>query len=179
MSPDRKGGGSAEIFRCSLALHGLTYLITFSCYGSHVPGDEHTTSRKNHQIGAPREQPNPALAKWSRNAMTHPAFDLDSSRRQIVLNVIREVCRYRVWDLLAAHVRTTHVHVVIAAEARPEKVMNDLKSYATRALRCGQKVWARHGSTQGLWTQDAVDKAVSYVASKQGEPMAVYVWSPR
>jgi REP element-mobilizing transposase RayT len=36
--------------------------------------------------------------------------------------------------LLAAHVRTNHIHVVVEADLRPERVMNDLKPYASRYL---------------------------------------------
>src|ERR1700676_3532539 len=45
----------------------------------------------------------------------------------------KSVCN-RCWSLLAAHVRTNHVHVVVQAEVQPEKVMNDFKSYASRSL---------------------------------------------
>ena len=31
-----------------------------------------------------------------------------------------------------------HVHVVVTGGPTPEKVMNDLKSYASRAAECGQ-----------------------------------------
>ena len=37
-------------------------------------------------------------------------------------------------DLAAAHVRQITCHAVIQAHVRPERVMNDLKSYASRAL---------------------------------------------
>ena len=56
-------------------------------------------------------------------------LDADSSRR-MVLEALRDVCLHRGWSLLAAHVRTNHVHSVVESETRPEKVMNDFKSYA-------------------------------------------------
>jgi hypothetical protein len=84
--------------------------------------------------------------------------------------------------LLVAHVRTNHVHgVVQAKDERPERVMNDFKAYASRALNRSSldaadcKRWTRHGSTVYLWTDDEVLTRVRYVASGQGEPMAVYV----
>jgi REP element-mobilizing transposase RayT len=33
---------------------------------------------------------------------------------------------------LAAHARTNHVHIVVDADVPPERIMNDLKSYASR-----------------------------------------------
>jgi adenine-specific DNA methylase len=97
-----------------------------------------------------------------------------------VLNAIREVCEYRGWELLAAHVRTTHVHVVVTSTETPERVMNDFKGYASRRLNeagfenAERKRWTRHGSTPYLWKPRDVEAAVHYVVHEQGEPMAVF-----
>ena len=104
---------------------------------------------------------------------------MDRSRRETVASLL-ERCSERHWGLLAAHVRTNHVHIVVEAEARPERVMNDLKSYASRCLnRMGldepaRKRWARHGSTQWLWKRENVSAAIRYVVDEQGDPMAVF-----
>jgi REP element-mobilizing transposase RayT len=98
-----------------------------------------------------------------------------------VLEALREVCLHHGWTLLAAHVRSNHVHVVTQAEVQPEKVMNDFKSYASRSLnRLGRdgsdrKRCARHGSTRWLWKDKDVQDAIRYVVEEQGEPMAVFV----
>ena len=42
------------------------------------------------------------------------------------------VCVRRGWSLLAAHVRSNHVHTVVEAEVPPERVMGDFKTYASR-----------------------------------------------
>jgi hypothetical protein len=50
---------------------------------------------------------------------------------------MQQVCRERGWTLLAAHVRTSPAQVVVDCETEttpPEKVMNDLKAYASPAL---------------------------------------------
>jgi hypothetical protein len=60
------------------------------------------------------------------------------------------------------------------------KVMNDLKSFASRRLNelgfdtADRKRWARHGSTRWLWKREDVQAALAYVVDKQGEKMAVY-----
>jgi REP element-mobilizing transposase RayT len=96
-----------------------------------------------------------------------------------VLDALREVCAHRGWSLLAAHVRTNHVHVVVEAEIQPEKVMNDFKAYSSRMLNrmegAPRKRWARHGSTRWLWKDQDVRDAVRYVIDEQSEAMAVYV----
>jgi len=116
-----------------------------------------------------------------RRHMDQAPYLLDRDRRVIVLDALREVCRHRGWILWAAHVRHNHVHVVVEADERPEKVMNALKSYASRGLnRLGmdgpdRKRWVRHGSTRWLWKKEDLQEAVDYVVSGQGERMEVFV----
>lgn len=72
------------------------------------------------------------------------------------------------------------MHVVVDAEVRPDRIMNDLKSYASRCLnRLGlddpaRKRWARHGSTRWLFDQENASDAIRYVVDQQGSPMAVF-----
>ena len=97
-----------------------------------------------------------------------------------MLAALVERCSDRKWDLMGAHVRTDHVHLVIEAETQPERILNDLKSFASRRLNelCldgpNRKRWARHGSTRWLWKREAVSAAIQYVIDKQGEKMAVH-----
>jgi hypothetical protein len=91
-----------------------------------------------------------------------------------------EVSAYRGWTLLALHVRTTHVHAVVAASATPEKVLNDLKAYATRRLRrerltaADDRVWSGHGSTRYHWKDEQLAEAVDYVVNRQGAALEPY-----
>ena len=77
--------------------------------------------------------------------------------------------------------RSNHVHVVVEAEVPPEKVMNDLKAYSSRALnqlarqQPSRRRWAGHGSTRWLWKDWDVREAIHYVVGEQGEPMAVFL----
>jgi REP element-mobilizing transposase RayT len=112
--------------------------------------------------------------------MNQPPYRMDKRRRDAVLAALLERCSERKWNLLAAHVRTNHIHLVIEAEIRPERIMNDLKSYASRYLsrleldEPERRRWARHGSTRWLWRIENVSTAIQYVLEKQGEAMAVF-----
>jgi REP element-mobilizing transposase RayT len=112
--------------------------------------------------------------------MDQAPYHLDPIRRSAVLEAIREVCAHRGWGLLAAHVRSNHVHVVVEAEAPPERDMSDLKAYASRRLNRmeldeeGRKRWARHGSTRWLWKPRHVSAAMQYVVAGQGDAMSVF-----
>jgi REP element-mobilizing transposase RayT len=112
--------------------------------------------------------------------MDQAPYFLDKSRRDAVLQAIHEVCAHRGWILLAAHVRSTHVHTVVDAEATPERVMADFKAYASRRLnrpdldQPGRKRWTRHGSARWLWNPEHIAAAVEYVVDEQGSVMSVF-----
>lgn len=66
--------------------------------------------------------------------MDQAPYLMDATRRAVVLAALLERCQQQHWGLLAAHVRTSHVHVVVEGEIRPDRIMNGLKSYASRCL---------------------------------------------
>ena len=112
--------------------------------------------------------------------MDQSPYHLDQIRRAAVSESIQEVCAHRGWSLLAAHVRSNHVHTVVEAEVPPERIMSDFKTYASRRLnRMGleepnRKRWARHGSTRWLWKPQHVSAAIQYVVAEQGDTMSVF-----
>jgi REP element-mobilizing transposase RayT len=128
----------------------MTYLITFACYGCHLHGDSMGSVDPDHnKPGSRLVVANPRRNAWVRQRMDQPPYSMDQSRRQAVLASLTERCLDRKWSLLAAHVRTNHVHLVVEAEVRPERLMNDLKSFASRRLNelqfdgADRKRWAR------------------------------------
>ena len=130
----------------------MTYLLTFTCYGAHPPGSVN-------------------------NPMKNDAYLLDVVRREIALNAIQEVCKHRHWPLIAVHVRSNHVHIVVDGDQLPEPTMTTFKAYISRALNQIEppcRRWTRHGSTRYLWSRKEIDNAARYVISKQGEQMAAY-----
>ncbi|MBS1825492.1 MAG: transposase [Acidobacteria bacterium] len=160
----------------------MRYFVTFSCYGARLHGDESGSVDRWHNLyGGRVVEADAQRAEAERLSMDQPAYVMDGERRVVVLQAVAEVCKHRGWNLLAAHVRTNHVHVVVEAEVAPEKVMNDCKVYASRALNrlegeeAGRRRWARHGSTRWLWKDQDVREAIRYVVDEQGEPMAVFL----
>jgi REP element-mobilizing transposase RayT len=159
----------------------MTYLITFTAYGCHLHGDESGSVDRGHNLPGNRvldTDPQRESAEIAR--MNQMPYQLDTSRHQIVLAAIRERCTSQSWHLFAAHVRATHVHLVIDADSHPNRIMNDLKPFASRCLnRSGlesplRKRWTRHGSTRWLWRPESVSAAIRYVIDEQGVPMAVF-----
>ena len=159
----------------------LAYHITIRCYGTRLLGDESgSVHHSDNLYGTPTLPHKPALKQHEEEVLDQPPYEMDAPRRQIVLQTVKEVCAYRGWELFAAHVRTNHWHVVVQAMCPPEKVLHDLKAYASRNLTKegfdgkDRKRWARHGSTQYKWEEDDVASAVHYVVREQGEPLEYY-----
>ena len=157
----------------------LAYFITFTTYGAWLHGRTPGSVDRQHNVpGTPFLSPDPETEAANRTAMRQEPYFLDEPKRTVVLRTIREVAAHRGWKLWAMHVRTNHVHIVVTAPAKPEKVMADFKAWASRRLReafeesADRDRWTQHGSTRYLNTQAALDAAVIYVVDEQGEPMA-------
>jgi REP element-mobilizing transposase RayT len=157
-----------------------TYLITWVCYGAWLPGLKGAIPRTQNGFGARLPKADAARERRSKSRMPQEPYLLDSVRRLVVLNSLKEVCCHHGWTLLAAHVRTNHVHLVVTGNCKPESIMITLKAYNSRALnryaldQKDRRRWARHGSTRYLWTRDGVQAAIQYVVHGQGERMDVF-----
>jgi len=155
----------------------LACQITFRCYGTWLHGEERgSIDRRNYnRYGKPDMPANTRVLNSEKAALKNPAILLNRAQRSVVETAIREVCEYRAYLLHALNVRTNHVHSVVSASCKPEHVMDSFKAYATRRLReenlIGHdvKLWARHGSTPYLWTEEEVQRAIDYVVNGQGD----------
>jgi REP element-mobilizing transposase RayT len=159
----------------------LAYFITFSTYGVWLHGrDPGSVDKKHNEVGTPFLPANASRENTEHANMREAPYLLDANRRAVVLKTIREVARYRRWTLHACHVRTTHVHVIVTAQDKPEKIMSDFKAYASRRLkehlneRADCKRWTQHGSTLYLWNEEQVAAKIDYVLNGQGKAMNFY-----
>jgi REP element-mobilizing transposase RayT len=160
------------------------YFLTFTCYGAKLHGDARGSVDREHN--APRGRCVPENAQRERHEqrlMSEAAVTLSAAEREVVLEQIKGVCEHEGWALHAAHVRSTHVHLVVTATIPPQEATRKLKAYSSRALneRFGLKArrWATHGSMVWLWEPNRLDRAVDYVVRGQGKPMALYVNTAR
>ncbi len=163
----------------------LAYFITFTTYGTWLPGDVRgSVSRKHNEPGTPVRPPSTMRRTMAMSKMKHEPQTLDSPQRGLVEDTIRRACEYRGWYLQALNVRTNHVHLLVSGHVRGEKIMNDVKAWSTRRLReqgliaAHREVWTSHGSTRKLWRKEHVSAAWHYVVHGQGEDLP-RDWPPR
>jgi REP element-mobilizing transposase RayT len=159
----------------------LAYFITFSTYGTWLHGTSKglgSVDREHNGYGTPFVAPDARREAQSRDAMKQSPYTMRAAEREVVRDAIVRLCRKMGWQLLAVHVRSNHVRVVVAVDRDPGRVMSDMKAAASRALtRAGfddsaRIRWTRHGSTLHLFNEAAVADKVDYTLNRQGTPMA-------
>src|SRR5262245_15318326 len=106
------------------------YFITFTCYGTHLHGDDRGSVDLDHNVyGTPVLPPDVPRFAGRRQALTHPPYELAGLRPWIVRDAIVALAGKRGWTLWAAHVRTEHLHAVVTAPGCDiHRAMNDLKA---------------------------------------------------
>ena len=152
----------------------MTYLLTFSGYGTHLHGD----ARGSWNDGA-FQLPHPGFEQAMRERMVQEAFVLSAIGRPLVLTALVDLAARRGWELIAAHVRGTHVHLVLVCEVPAAKAIVACKAAATFRLNRAdddrlRRRWSRGGSVVPLRTPEAVSAAVRYVVDGQGDAMSVW-----
>ncbi len=145
----------------------MVYILTFSTYGVHLPGDERGSY--NHVREGRRRffAPSTRLEAFAREKMRQPKYDLSSAAVRVAMrDSIVGVCRFRGWNLFALHIRVSRVHAVVETIGPASRILSDFKAYATRALReqgleaPGRLIWAHGGSAHELSNRDAVSAPV-------------------
>jgi REP element-mobilizing transposase RayT len=157
----------------------LGYLITFRTYGTWLHGDERgSIDRFHNRFGTPRIPQNKQWKKYNRSLLNQPpVVKLSRRQRKAVEEAIRETCKIRKWGFWVTNIRTNHVHTVVSAACKPEKILSAFKANATRKLRevgywnSSRSPWVEKGSKRYLWTERDVINAVVYVEYDQGESL--------
>jgi hypothetical protein len=109
----------------------LRYFITLACYGARLHGAElGSVDRSHNLVGSPPWEPDPERVLAERREIVQDLYVLDEVARSLVLAALR----LPGWNLLAAHVGSNPVHVIVETETRPERIRNQFKSYASLGL---------------------------------------------
>jgi hypothetical protein len=144
----------------STAASPIAYFITWTTYGTWLPGD--ARGWRKWQRG--QQQPRPLLEAWCRDRMKGSPVTLNPPQRDKVELAISEHAQFRGWVLHAVSVRSNHVHVAVTASHAPERVRDQLKARATRVLREGpeaiqqDRVWTRGGDAEFIDDEAGLDR---------------------
>jgi REP element-mobilizing transposase RayT len=176
------------------------WLFTNTTYGTWLPGNERgsvtsvrdrrsdelpTGSRLEHdQFGTPWEQHIPGIHSNATSLLKCPPIFLTLSHAEILLAQFIETAKYRERTLHAVSIMSNHWHMVVTVPGDPDpnRVLTDIKAYASRALNrvygkpASNTWWTMRGSKRKLATDAALAGAINYTLYKQPNPLVV--WSP-
>ncbi len=147
----------------------LAYFLTWTTYGTWLPGDDRGWSRKD----APGAMASSPLFREAAEArMKEAAFTLSTAQREIVELTIRKHCDIRNWRLHAVNVRSNHVHVVVtAAGYRSQTVRDQFKAWSSRRLKeagvTRDNFWTEGCSRRRVNSEEDLEAAVVYVLDAQ------------
>jgi REP element-mobilizing transposase RayT len=151
------------------------YMFTVTTYGTRLHGDERgTVDREHNEFNGPFVPPDEEWVALRADQLAEPPLKLNAKMRGETDRAIRAHAEFRGWHLHAAHVRTNHFHIVVAAVLPSDRMLAQFKAYATRALRKSdaignrRNVWTEGGSKRRLYTDQAVIDACNYVMFSQG-----------
>jgi REP element-mobilizing transposase RayT len=147
----------------------VAYLLTWTTYGTWLPGDDRGWHRKGEPEARP---PNLSFVNVARSRMQETEFTLSQAQRNLVEETIRRHCEVRRWVLHAVSARTNHVHVVVtAAGYRPETIRDQFKAWSTRRLKeasAGRdRFWTEGGQCHWINDEVGLENAVVYVREAQ------------
>jgi REP element-mobilizing transposase RayT len=161
------------------------WLLTWTTYGTWLPGDERGfVSEVNDGYGGRVIHNLPGTpydCDWDRlrfdalNRLRGSPVYLDQEQATRVVEQFEETASYRGWLIAAAAVMANHVHVVVGVpgDPQPEHILRDLKSYASRALNrqfgrpASETWWTESGSKRKLKDEAAILGAVAYVRDQE------------
>ena len=147
----------------------IAFFVTWTCYGSWLPGDARGWHRWRE---GGEQQPNEFLHAVADARMKEPGFLMSQQDRDVVQATVVSHCELRRWTCYVVNARSNHVHVVVAAPGyNPQVVRNQFKSWCTRKLRpshTGRKrFWTEGGSCRSINCQDDLESAVQYAGEAQ------------
>ncbi|QOY90572.1 transposase [Paludibaculum fermentans] len=118
--------------------------------------------------------------RWRQRQAKSRPFLLEKPHRELILETIRKTSAATNYELLAAHIRTTHLHIILDTPSTPEQSMGDLKLACTMALKAANladaedRIWADYGHIRPLRSPYALTQAINYILNGQGAPMDIY-----
>ena|SRR6516165_7685886 len=167
------------------------WLLTWTTYGTWLPGDERGfvspvrtgsgPERRHNQPGTPYDADMPGLQEAARRQLKCAPIYLGAFHAARLLAQFQETARYRDWLLVAVAIMRSHVHLLVGVngDPEPEEVLADFKSYGSRSLNrhwtkpASGTWWTQSGSKRKLPNEAAVRAAVEYV---RNQPNALLIW---
>jgi len=155
----------------------LAYHITFGTYGTRLHGDVRgTVDRRLNQPGDPIIGAEPDWEFMELNKLRFPPRVFDFQQRQLVEQLVPDVCVRGGWQLQARAAGKDDVHTLLSAQADGDVIRKLLKRWLGQALASHiplepeQTFWAECGSVKWVWKEDYFERVKKYVLDQRATP---------
>jgi len=154
----------------------IAYFLTWTTYGTWLPGDERGWNRKNELADV---SVNPIFNEAAASDMKEAPFMLSKPDREIVKSTVCRHCSIRNWKLYGLSVRSNHVHLVVtAAKYKPGTVVSQFKAWCTRNLKRNhpdrKRFWTEGSSKRWINQESELATVVEYTVEAQDRKGAEY-----
>ncbi len=164
-------------------------LLTWTCYGTWLPGDprgfvSRVPEEAEHPLhnlpGEPYDSDEPKLAAEATHRLNGEPVLLTKEHAKIVLGAVANACERHGIELLAVAVMHNHVHVLCQSEQHGSELLQILKGNSSREmgktfeLSTAPRWWTKSGSRRRIKKGADLTAAIDYVRSQGG---ALQVWS--
>ena len=172
-------------------LSSRTWLLTWTTYGTWLPGDDRGfvsnfddgvgKSRRLNQVGSESASSQRGIQVKSRRMMLGDPIYLKQPLAVPLLDQFKETADHRGWKLHAVAIMANHIHLLVTVHDNPEpyEILRDFKSYGSRALNklVGKPTsgtwWTENGSTRKKSTLEAIEAAIEYIL-QQDYPLLIW-----
>ena len=146
----------------------IAYFLTWTTYGSWLPGDQRGWQSKD-DVGV--QPPSRRFESTAKGRMKEGPFLLTKKDRCAVADTVKSHCQIRGWLLHAVNARSNHVHVVVSATCDPDTIVEQFKAWSSRKLKSDHSVrkrfWTEGSSKRWINHEDDLDSAIEYVLEAQ------------
>ena len=170
------------------------WFFTWRTYGTWLPGSagfvgNYVTKygeRKSDNVpGELTAETMPPLEKYCQNLLVQPPVYLNSQHAETLLEQLQETARYRNRTIDVLAIMPDHIHLIAGnyGDPDPEKLLNDWKAYASRALNrlsdwapptSRPRWWVIGGSKRILRTNPDRVRAIRYVRDQEN-PLLIWI----
>ncbi|MEM7313753.1 MAG: hypothetical protein AAF497_11440 [Planctomycetota bacterium] len=146
----------------------LGYFITWTCYGTWLPGDERGWRKRGRLDPL---LPSQLFKEMAESDMKETHFLMSKQDQAIVEATVAKHCEIRNWHLHVVNARSNHVHVVVTAPGYdPETVSDQFKAWCTRKLKSlhvgRERFWTEGASRRWLNTEEELAAAILYASDE-------------
>ncbi len=165
-------------------MNPFALLITWTCYGTWLPGDERgyvSNTRvptggylpRENTPGTPYTRDDAYTRQRARALQKQPSVFLSASEASCAAEALIEAARRNGWRILRGAVMANHIHLVITdCPDHGPTVRRILKGNSHAALSAAtgrrQRWWTAGGSNRYKHGRNAIEAAVRYVSEQPG-----------